>query len=66
VNIVRLAGEGRKGPVVGEGLGCGLEAHLERDLNTDSLHKNGAGTAKWFFGYTETPPHHPGLITGKE
>jgi hypothetical protein len=46
VSIERLAGEEHEGRVDGEGLGGGLEAHLERDLNTDALHKNRAGTAK--------------------
>ena len=46
MSIERLAGEEHEGRVVGEGLGCGLEAHLERDLNTDAIHKNEAGTAK--------------------
>jgi len=46
VNIVRLAGKEQRRPVVGYGLGRGLEAHLKRDPNTDALFKNGAGTAK--------------------
>ena len=46
MSIVRLADEKHEGRVVGEGLGGGLEAHLGRNLNTDALHKNEAGTAK--------------------
>ena len=46
MSIERLAGEEHEERIVGEGLGGGLEAHLERDLNTDALHKNEAGTAK--------------------